>query len=141
MKKLNNKGFTLVELIVTFAIMIVLMLIAYPAIEGLQKNSQNKVYEEYGKSMIESAKYYVTRNERDLFSDTNCVNIQLSFLLDEDTIKLFDYKDNTCSIAFVQVKKTGNKIEYDYAFTCNKGGKETFKNEIKTPGSSCKNIA
>ena len=54
MKK--NKGFTLVELLATIAIMGMIMILVTPSIVNLQNNNKKKKFEYYGKTLVEAAK-------------------------------------------------------------------------------------
>ena len=56
-KKINNKGFTLVELLATISILAIIMLIAIPNVVGVVQKSRNKTYVEDAKKMISLAKY------------------------------------------------------------------------------------
>ena len=58
-KKINNKGFTLVELLATISILAIIMLIAIPNVVGVVQKSRNKTYVEDAKKMISLAKYKV----------------------------------------------------------------------------------
>lgn len=56
---MNNKGFTLVELLATISLLAVLMLIAVPNIIGVVNKNKNKTYVEDAKKLVALAEYKV----------------------------------------------------------------------------------
>ena len=90
---MNNKGFTLTELIVTMAIMAVITMISLPAIDKVQSENRQTIYESYGKVLLNGAKLYVDKYDRDLFkrnvNSNQCVSINYADLINEDLIKPF----------------------------------------------------
>lgn len=62
-KKLNKKGFTLVELIVVIAILAVLAAIAIPTFNGLVKESRQKALISDARTIATSAQILVTSQE------------------------------------------------------------------------------
>lgn len=67
MKMINNeKGFTLVELLATMAILATLMLIAIPNVIGIVQRNKNKTYIEDAKKLETLASYKVRSNPTDL---------------------------------------------------------------------------
>lgn len=67
MKMINNeKGFTLVELLATMAILATLMLIAIPNVIGIVQRNKNKTYIEDAKKLETLAAYKVRSNPTDL---------------------------------------------------------------------------
>lgn len=59
MKKLNKKGFTLVELLAVIVILGVIMLIAIPSVGTIIKNSRENSFVSSGKMYISTAQNYV----------------------------------------------------------------------------------
>ena len=116
---MNNKGFTLTELIVTIALLGVVMAMAFPAITRLQTENQKQVYETYEKVLLNGAKLYVDKYGRDLWdgfvSTPTCVKITYEHLRYEDLIKEFSgkkgeevYSDKTV----VYATKLNNSVTY-----------------------------
>ena len=92
---MDNRGFTLSELIVTIALLGVVLAISFPAITKLQTQNQQQVYETYEKALLNAAKLYVDKYDRDLWKkpvteETKCVIIKYEDLKYEDLIKEFD---------------------------------------------------
>ena len=56
---MNNKGFTLVELLATISLLAVLMMIAVPNIIGVVNRNKNKTYVEDAKKLVALAEYKV----------------------------------------------------------------------------------
>ncbi len=116
MKKLNNKGFTLVELLAVLVILVAIMSIAIPSISSSLERSKSR-QEESKKRILESAaELYVTDHRNNINKDT--CTIKLETLLDENYIDKDaaegpngeDLKDNC-----VKYKKEANgKITYEY---------------------------
>lgn len=119
---MNQKGFTLTELIVTMALLGVISAIAFPAITKLQTQNQKQMYKTYEKALLNGAKLYVDKYGRDLWdspvTDPTCVIITYKDLTDEDLIKPFngmkkkeqvnDDKDKT----YVLATKNDNSVTY-----------------------------
>ena len=103
MKK--NKGFTLVELLATVVILGIITALSFPLLRRFSESSENRRFEIYGQSLIDSAKSYVDAYETDLFGyDRHGV---------EQTNK------NACiSVAMLEQKKIFKDIKYDN-FSCN----------------------
>ena len=96
--KLNNKGFTMVELLVAMAIMGLLVIMAFPAIRAIQTNNTNTKYEEYGKAVVSAAKLYVDSYGEDVFDSSNNQKraVNLDQLVNKDLIKDINVSESTC---------------------------------------------
>ena len=96
---LNKKGFTMVELLVTMAIMGLLIIMAFPTIRAIQSNNTNKKFEEYGKSAISAAKLYTDSYAEDMFDMRNnnqMKSIDFNDLVKKDLLKDINISDTTC---------------------------------------------
>jgi prepilin-type N-terminal cleavage/methylation domain-containing protein len=58
---MKNKGFTLVELLVTIGILALLVLIASPTMDYIMSNSAEKTYQETINNIKEAARLYYTQ--------------------------------------------------------------------------------
>ena len=97
--KHNNKGFTMVELLVAMAIMGLLIIMAFPTIRAIQTNNTNKKYEEYGKAAISAAKLYTDSYGEDMFigsSENQAKVLDLNDLVKKDLLKDINVSGSTC---------------------------------------------
>ena len=69
---MNNKGFTLIELIMVIAILIMLSLFATPNVIKLLEENKLNNYNTTIESIIEAVEVYVSDNRYDLTFDPNC---------------------------------------------------------------------
>ena len=90
-KKLNNKGFTLVELLAVLVILIAIMSIAIPSISSSLERSKAKEREQKEKIILSAAELYVT-DHRNNFAESDTVSI--NSLIDENYLKVEDTKDD-----------------------------------------------
>lgn len=86
---MNNKGFTLMELLATIVIMALLMMIVFPSLSKLMENNDEKKYKSYEDMMVEYARIY---------EDKTSIIIQLS-----DLNELSDVKRNC--VGYVEVNR------------------------------------
>ena len=81
MKKLDNKGFTLVELISVLVILIAIMAVAVPSISKSLGRSKEKQLERNKKVLENAAEFYVTNNKDEIFGSSGTDNCYIE--LDE----------------------------------------------------------
>ena len=87
MKKLNNKGFTMIELLAVVAIMSVLVLIAYPALSRIILDSKKAAYADTALSYIRSAKMKIASKEiKKTFDADTTYYIDVRFLEESGVI-------------------------------------------------------
>ena len=139
---MNNKGFTMVELLVAMAIMGLLIIMAFPTIRAIQSNNTSTKYKEYGKSVLSASKLYVDSYEEDLFdlNDNNGMkSIDLNDLVKKDLLKDISMSDSTClNGSSVNIIKYKDDYTYCLNLVCSTGGKEVYK-EISKEGK-CKDL-
>lgn len=93
MKKISNKGFSLIELIIVIALLAILMLVLVPNIITLINKNDVKSCHNLEDSIIKATKEYVVNNKYKL--NFNCVTekeISLSTLIDSGDLKLSNDK-------------------------------------------------
>ena len=66
---MNKKGFTLVELLVVIAIIGILSIIVIPSVVNINKNINEKLYQEKVSSIESAAKIYANNHE-EIFNGT-----------------------------------------------------------------------
>lgn len=121
-KRLNNKGFTLVELLAVLVLLIAIIRIAFPIVSSSlerQKQKQNKARYQ----LIESAaELYVTDNKNVIYKKLESTNTSSCAILISDLIEYLsevemkDAEDKDLSKYYVIFTKPNN---YEYSTTNN----------------------
>ena len=111
---MNNKGFTLVELIGSMVILGLLMLVVVPNVVGLMNSNRQTVYIEDAKKLVNIAKSKVSMHKISTLADNQCAFLGLGYLDNSE----FDNPPNggcyDVNSSFVIIKKNGTTHEYDY---------------------------
>ncbi len=128
MKRINNKGFTLVEVLVTITIMGLISILALPEVQQLQAKNRLQKFITYGDTLKDSAKLYVDSNSPDLFgyATTGCADIPFSELKAKTLAKDYLTGGITCD---------NNQT---YVHVVRKNGVDTYKVFLKCVSSSGK---
>ena len=140
MKKLNQKGFTLVELLVAISIFGIIMLLAIPQLMGLKNDNKNTKYEKYSDSVVTSAKLYTDSYAKDMFGNNSsgCYDIPYKKLAEKNLAKDIKVDDLTCDTyngstptTFVRVYKSQDIYLYDIAIKCvDKNNKVVYEKSL-----------
>ena len=121
MKK-NIKGFTLIELIVSIAILGLIILLSIPAIKAIMNKGENQKHISYLKALENGAKAYVDSYYEDLFDgkDSGCAFVTYGMLSDKNLIKDFQGDNLSCATAntFVRVVKYNDNYTYTAYMGC-----------------------
>ena len=118
----NDKGFTLVELLATLAILAIIMGIAIPNVLSTLEKNRKTTYIEDAKKLVTLAEYEFNKDE-DLNVDSGCVRINLSYLDKTDLEKGPNDGpyDPTNSYVIINYDSTNNKYTYDVQLVENVG--------------------
>lgn len=141
----NNKGFTLVELLVVIVILGVITTMSWPVITRIQENNTVSKYEKYGDAMVSAAKLYVDSYEEDMFtyeddmSDEQQAKGQCAYILYRDLaekslIKDYNSDGMTCNSESTFVKVTRKKGRYTYEYFLGCGDKKSDGSQLKNDG-------
>lgn len=146
----NNKGFTLIEVLVAITIMGIITVMALPGVQQLQSRNRERKYEKYGESLVSSTKLYVDSNEKDIFgyAVSGCADITFSELEAKALAKDYETNGITCAgnstngdpsdDTFVHIEKKDDKYVYQPYITCtDKNGKIVY--QTPTPVNKCDN--
>lgn len=144
---MNNKGYTLIELLVAIIIIGIIMSMSFPAIKKIQEDNTYQKYQTYGDALIAAAKLYVDAYEEDLFlydddiqnmspndlqnmmttgqivgDRGQCVFITFQDFKDHMLIKDINIDGMTCysNNTFVRVIKENGKYKFKYYLACGK---------------------
>lgn len=124
----NKKGFTLVELVVTIAIIGVILLIIFPSVQVLKNRNEIKKYKYYEQALKEAAKVYVDKHKLvSVSGNGGCELISIEKLKKDNLIKDFKAEDFDCETGtYVKVEKKNKKLKYIPVMKCrdNQLGKE-----------------
>ena len=130
MKKLNNKGFSLVEILAAIAILAILMAIASTAYNRYKRHARQQAYDTMAKSTTTAAKNYMMENVKQKY-------ITFEALLDQeyiDTLQDPRYREEECTgivinkvmqgqtqkqldVLFQKVKLCCKNYKYQYDYT------------------------
>ncbi|MCI6107687.1 MAG: prepilin-type N-terminal cleavage/methylation domain-containing protein [Candidatus Faecimonas sp.] len=141
--KLNDKGFTLIELIVVIAIMGVILILALPQISRLQSANKDKKYDAYYSSIESAAKLYMDSQAKDLFgsNSSGCVTVDYSDLKKQNLVKDFGSSDVTCgqnNETYVEVRKVNDNFLYSTSLVCRDSKKVVYERK-EVPTEPCTN--
>ncbi len=113
---MNRKGFTLVELLVTVAVMGIITGLSIPVIRNISQSNTNKKYTTYLDSLIYASKLYTDSYSEDLFGRkaSGCSYIKFDDLEKYNLVKDIDMGGTTCDTPYTMVKVTRFREKYYY---------------------------
>ena len=120
--KIRNKGFTLVELLVTIVILGIITGISIPLIRNVRESQQRKQYETYRNSLSYASKVYVGSFSEDLFGhdEIGCATITYNQLKSKNLIKDIPISGVSCASndTYVRIVKFEDQYSYLPKITC-----------------------
>lgn len=94
---MKKEGFTLIELLVVIAIIAILSVIIVPSVITVNKNVNERLYEQKEESIISAAELYASNNP-DIFNGADKVYVYVYQLIDADYLKVDSkYGQTNCS--------------------------------------------
>ncbi len=121
---MNNKGFTLIELIVVLAISALILIMAIPSINNASNETRDKEYLEFRDSIVYGARLFYRQKSNDLNWNAAKTEATISFseLKSEGLVKDFvptqksskkgcNTVDSPDSVV-VKITKSGSKVSY-----------------------------
>ena len=119
---MKNKGFTLVELLVTISILGLVTVMSMPIIRNIIEANTLKKYTTYKDSVESSAKLYVDSYSEDLFGKnrSGCAYITYDQMKDKNLIKNIQENGVSCNSdkTYVRVVKLNGKYSYATQIGC-----------------------
>ena len=116
----KQKGFTLVEMLVTITVLGIVTVIALPVISAVSSQLNNKKLNVYENTIESGAKIYADAHDLDLFGyqTVGCVDIYYNTLVSNKVIDELDFsKQNIITDKiFVRVKKVNDNYSYETFF-------------------------
>ena len=108
MKKLNNKGFTLVELLAVIVVLAIVMGLAVVAITGVLDNARKATFVADAKSFLEGARNIVTSEEMNSLLDGSTTGHSYAVACDSSTIPT----STEIPISAIKTQQGGEKSPY-----------------------------
>lgn len=129
---MNNKGFTLTEVIVAVAVAGIISLIAFPTISKLREENTKKEFKEYEKVLVNAAKLYMDSHQQDI----DISDIYISFVdLKSLGIRSFSKRGINCDSSCVKVTDANYAYrKYIPVLICTKNNKTVYENNSSESG-------
>lgn len=144
MKKLKDKGFTLIEVLATITILGIITATAIPIINNARYEFANKKYDMYKESVETAAKLYVDAYEIDVFGyeTSGCRKIMFSELKNKKLIEdisepYIDCARSGAKETYVIVRKNNGTYSYEASMECIDKSKNNAIAYSNIPSSSC----
>lgn len=120
---MNKKGFTLVEVIATIAIILILLLLVVPNVRTILNRNNLKLWKETEKRLVDAGRKYLIMNNIDKIEPGETITVTKQQLIEEElTTELYNLsnKNNICDAYVTFSNSNGDYIEKAY-ITCENG--------------------
>ena len=136
----QNKGFTLVELLVAISILGIIMIIALPQLSNIQDTNKTTKYKKYAETLISSGKLYTDSYTEDMFGNnkSGCVDVPYNDMNEKDLLKDIKVDGSTCKSnkTYIRVRKANDHYFYEVSISCtDKDGKVIYEELL--PENAC----
>ena len=141
----DKRGFTLIEVLVSIAIMGILLIITLPQVNKIRQDNKTKKYETYENSIERAAKLYLDSNSKDLFGyhETGCAIVKYTELKSSNLLKQFQESEVKCDNdeeTYVVVYKVKDEYRYTTSLVCRKNNTIVYpENKDLTKLPTCEN--
>ena len=127
---MKNKGFTLVELLVSIVILGIITGLSIPLLRTVSNSRNEKQYKTYMNSLIASAKLYNDTYSEDLFgkNDNGCARVTFQTLKEAKLLKDISINNITCNSEYTKVRIIKYQGKYYYSAVLGCGGKKDGEN-------------
>lgn len=130
---MGNKGFTLVELLATMALLAILMIMAVPNVIGVVQRNKNKTYVEDAKKLVSLAEYKVRSNSKYKPAPSTSWCFKLQQLGENNFDKAPNGGTYHSEYSYVRVRNTGAELNY-YVQLVEQKGKDNYIGIIAANG-------
>ena len=116
---MNEKGFTLVELLAAIAILGIVSLIAFPIVNDTIKNQKNKLYDRQIATIEDAAKSLTSRNTLLLPENNSVSYLSINYLVKKGTLdetKISDPRSSKELEGCVKITFNSTYNQYMYEF-------------------------
>lgn len=134
---MNNKGFTLTELLVTIVIMGIITGLAFPSIRKLQEENKSEEFKAYEKVLVNAAKVYMDSHTNEISNDS-CWVLSDKSLVKKGLIKENSLKSGYTSESKIRIYKDADgNIKYVSILSIKKGSKLVYETNKNQSCSGC----
>ena len=145
---MNNKGFTLVELLITITILGIVLAFSIAIVNNLSTKNKKQSYQIYSDALLQSSKIYNDSYSEDTFANREygCTKVSYSSLKNKDLISDITLKGAKCGYMLgsnqdssgVVIRKVKNKYYYETFLFCKEDGVEANREEDYVKGGEIK---
>ena len=142
---MKNKGFTLVELLVTITVLGIILAFSLVILNKLTVKNKDTEYKVYSDTLLQAAKIYNDEYHEDTFAkkEYGCAKVKFSTLEDKELISKITVKNVNCGYRMgnnessgVIIRKVKNKYYYETVLFCKETGAQEDKEEDHVVGAN-----